>query len=61
MIELIRHQGIPYQTIERNLDGIDLEELESIFQTGKIKFFYTIPRLHNPLGSTYDIATKQPS
>ncbi|MGU7979350.1 aminotransferase-like domain-containing protein [Streptococcus suis] len=58
MIELIRHQGIPYQTIERDLDGIDLEELESIFQTGKIKFFYTIPRLHNPLGSTYDIATK---
>lgn len=58
MIELIRHQGIPYQTIERDLDGIDLEELESIFQTGNIKFFYTIPRLHNPLGSTYDIATK---
>lgn len=58
MVELVQHQGIPYQTIERNLDGIDLEELESIFKKGKIKFFYTIPRLHNPLGSTYDLATK---
>ncbi|MDQ8759811.1 aminotransferase-like domain-containing protein [Streptococcus ruminantium] len=58
MVELIQHQGIPYQTIERDLDGIDLKRLEEIFQTGRIQFFYTIPRLHNPLGSTYDTATK---
>lgn len=58
MIELIQHQGISCQTIERDLDGIDLKQLEKIFQTGRIQFFYTIPRLHNPLGSTYDTATK---
>lgn len=58
MVDLIQYQGIPYQTIERDLDGIDLKELERIFQTGRVKFFYTIPRLHNPLGSTYDLATK---
>lgn len=58
MMELIQEQQIPYQTIERDFDGIDLIQLEKIFQTGKIKFFYTIPRLHNPLGSTYDIETK---
>lgn len=58
MVELIQHQGIPCQTIERDLDGIDLKRLEEIFQTGRIQFFYTIPRLHNPLGSTYNTATK---
>ncbi|HEM5503940.1 PLP-dependent aminotransferase family protein [Streptococcus suis] len=58
MIDLLQHQAIPYQIIERDFDGIDLVKLEEIFQTGKIKFFYTIPRLHNPLGSTYDTASK---
>lgn len=58
MVDLMEHQAIPYQTIERDFDGIDLVKLEKIFQTGKIKFFYTIPRLHNPLGSTYDTASK---
>lgn len=58
MVDLIQYQAIPYQTIERDLEGIDLIKLEEIFQTGRIKFFYTIPRLHNPLGSTYDMATK---
>lgn len=58
MIDLLQHQAIPYQIIERDFDGIDLVKLEEIFQTGRIKFFYTIPRLHNPLGSTYDTASK---
>lgn len=57
MQDLVERQDLPYQTIERTFDGIDLEELEGIFQTGKIKFFYTIPRLHNPLGASYDLAS----
>ncbi|HFU4203474.1 TPA: PLP-dependent aminotransferase family protein [Streptococcus suis] len=57
MYDLVEKQGLPYQTIERTLAGIDLDELERIFQTGKIKFFYTIPRLHNPLGTSYDTDT----
>ncbi|WP_432215583.1 PLP-dependent aminotransferase family protein [Streptococcus suis] len=57
MQDLVERQGLPYQTIERTFDGINLEELEGIFQTGKIKFFYTIPRLHNPLGSSYDLTS----
>lgn len=56
MQDLVERQGLPFQTIERTFDGIDLQELETIFQTGKIKFFYTIPRLHNPLGASYDLA-----
>jgi DNA-binding transcriptional MocR family regulator len=39
--------------INRDFNGINLEELESIFKNQDIKFFYTIPRLHNPLGTSY--------
>lgn len=39
--------------IKRNFDGIDLKELEKIFKQESIKFFYTIPRFHNPLGTSY--------
>jgi len=39
--------------INRTNNGIDLHELERIFCKGNIKFFYTIPRFHNPLGSSY--------
>lgn len=40
--------------IERNENGIDLNRLEEIFKNEKIKFFYTIPRNHNPLGTAYN-------
>ncbi|MTB64980.1 aminotransferase class I/II-fold pyridoxal phosphate-dependent enzyme [Streptococcus sp. zg-86] len=53
MKTLLDEQKLPYQTIERTLNGIDLTQLETIFKSGKIKYFYTIPRLHNPLGTTY--------
>ncbi|KXT78547.1 aminotransferase-like domain-containing protein [Streptococcus sp. DD13] len=53
MEELASSQGQPYATIERTIDGIDLEELERLFASGHFKFFYTIPRLHNPLGTSY--------
>lgn len=39
--------------INRNHDGIDFGELETIFKNESIKFFYIIPRLHNPLGTSY--------
>jgi DNA-binding transcriptional MocR family regulator len=38
--------------IARTPRGIDFETLERIFQNGNIKFFYTIPRFHNPLGTS---------
>lgn len=46
-------------TIERDENGIDLAELERIFKEHKIKFFYTIPRLHNPLGYSYNEEQKK--
>lgn len=38
--------------IERDFNGIDLDKLEYIFKNKKIKFFYTMPRMHNPLGTS---------
>lgn len=39
--------------IEVTMNGIDLERLEYIFRNNDIKFFYVIPRFHNPLGHSY--------
>ena len=59
MNRLLVAQGLAYQTIERRIDGIDLEELEEQFKSGKIKFFYTIPRFHYPLGHSYSDQDKR--
>ena len=39
-------------TIPRNEFGIDLKLLESYFKNKGIKFFFIIPRNHNPLGTS---------
>ncbi len=59
MNRLLVAQGLAYQTIERRIDGIDLDELEEQFKSGKIKFFYTIPRFHYPLGHSYSDQEKK--
>jgi DNA-binding transcriptional MocR family regulator len=45
--------------IERNFQGIDLDELERKFANCNVKCFYTIPRFHNPLGTSYSIEEKK--
>jgi DNA-binding transcriptional MocR family regulator len=45
--------------MERNFDGINLDELENIFKNGDIKFFYTIPRFHNPTGYSFSYEQKK--
>ena len=57
--DLLLAQNLPYETIERTPQGINLQELERIFQSGKIKFFYTIPRFHYPLGHSYSRQDKE--
>lgn len=59
MNQLLLAQNLPYQTIERRVDGIDLKELEKHFKSGNIKFFYTIPRFHYPLGHSYSEEEKR--
>jgi DNA-binding transcriptional MocR family regulator len=45
--------------ISRNENGIDLAQLEMLFKTKNIKFFYTVPRHHNPLGTAYPLAQRK--
>ncbi|OCA92090.1 PLP-dependent aminotransferase family protein [Pseudobacillus wudalianchiensis] len=53
MIESLQiHQATTFG-IELSMDGIDLERLEYIFKNNDIKFFYIIPKFHNPLGHSY--------
>lgn len=56
-LQQLQTYNLSVKGIKRNTEGIDLEELERIFQQGDIKFFYTMPRFHNPLGCSYDTAT----
>jgi len=50
---LVEMNGDKLIGINRNYNGIDFDKLESIFMKEDIKFFYTIPRFHNPLGTSY--------
>ena len=60
MNELVKHLNIPYETIERKMDGeVDLNRLEELFASGDFSLFYTISRFHNPLGGSYSEATKK--
>jgi DNA-binding transcriptional MocR family regulator len=51
MIQLSEIHNRPIYTVKRTLDGIDLVALEEHFKSGKIKFFFTMPRFQNPLGT----------
>lgn len=57
--KLVEMNGDKLIGINRDLSGINLEELENIFRNEDIKFFYTIPRLHNPLGTSYSEKEKR--
>ena len=61
MNQLVKELEIPYQMIEREQtqDTISLEKLEQIFQSGTIRYFYTISRFHNPLGMSYPDSVKR--
>ncbi|EJS62867.1 PLP-dependent aminotransferase family protein [Bacillus cereus] len=58
-IEHLMTYGVPVIGIKRTSRGIDFGELEEIFKTEDIKFFYTIPRFHNPLGCSYSTEEKK--
>lgn len=59
MIKCLEINNIPAIGIERGLNGIDLDALETIFKTEDIKFFYTVPRFHNPTGNSYNKQEKE--
>ena len=59
MLQALRCNHIPVVGIKRTEQGIDLEELETVFKERNIKFFYLIPRFHNPTGFSYTREQKQ--
>jgi DNA-binding transcriptional MocR family regulator len=59
MIQALKCNKIPVIGIKRTRDGIDLKELEAVFQAGDIKFFYTMPRFQNPTGFCYNDKQKR--
>ncbi|MNI08421.1 putative HTH-type transcriptional regulator YdcR [compost metagenome] len=58
-LRFLETEGIPVQGIARSTAGIDLQELEEKFKCGGIKFFYTMSRYHNPLGTSYSVAERR--
>lgn len=52
-LRFMEREGIPVSGIARSTTGMDLRELEEKFKSGGIKFFYTMSRYHNPLGTSY--------
>ncbi|MBB6671831.1 aminotransferase-like domain-containing protein [Cohnella nanjingensis] len=52
MLKLLSLLGVTAIGIARTESGLDLDELERHFRNNSIKFFYTVPRYHNPLGTS---------
>lgn len=59
IIESINLHQVTTFGIELSMQGIDLDRLEYIFRNNDIKFFYVIPRFHNPLGHSYSNSEKK--
>ena len=59
IIESINLHQVTTFGIELSMEGIDLDRLEYIFRNNDIKFFYVIPRFHNPLGHSYSNSEKK--
>lgn len=58
-VDFLKRKSVPVLTISRNENGIDLKELERLFRDHSIKFFYVVPRNHNPLGTVLSSKTRQ--
>lgn len=58
-VQFLKSMHFPVLTIQRDEKGIQLKELQRLFSQYRIKFFYTIPRNHNPLGTTLNTYTRQ--
>ncbi|AFQ56291.1 GntR family transcriptional regulator [Bacillus subtilis subsp. subtilis] len=59
MVEQLETLGIPAIGVKRTEEGLDIAKVERLFQTESIKFFYTMPRFHNPLGCSLSERDKQ--
>nr|WP_279294581.1 PLP-dependent aminotransferase family protein [Bacillus altitudinis] len=51
-LQYLEKNQLPVRGIQRTENGLDLQELERIFREDDIRFFYTMPRFQNPLGTS---------
>lgn len=51
VLSYLEINAFEHDTVERHLNGIDLAEFEEKVKTGTIKYFYTMSRNQNPLGT----------
>ncbi|MGW6676449.1 aminotransferase-like domain-containing protein [Bacillus altitudinis] len=51
-LQYLEKNQLPVRGIQRTKKGLDLQELERIFREEDIRFFYTMPRFQNPLGTS---------
>ena len=51
-LQYLEKNQLPVRGIQRTDKGLDLQELERIFKEEDIRFFYTMPRFQNPLGTS---------
>ncbi|MFC5407629.1 PLP-dependent aminotransferase family protein [Cohnella soli] len=59
MLNLLSLLGVTAIGISRTESGVDLDELERHFRNNSIKFFYTVPRYHNPMGTSLSRREKE--
>jgi len=59
MLNLLSLLGVTAIGVARTESGLDLDELERHFRNNSIKFFYTVPRYHNPLGTSLSRREKE--
>lgn len=60
MPTLLESLNVPIAGVRRTLgEGMDWDSLERQFAEGDIKFFYVIPRFHNPIGTSMKSAEKK--
>ena len=60
MPTLLESLNVPIAGVHRMLDGgLDWDSLERQFAERDIKFFYVIPRFHNPIGTSMTVKEKR--
>lgn len=59
MPSLLSGLNVPIAGVRRALDGLDWASLERQFAEEDIKFFYVMPRFHNPIGTSLTVADKK--
>lgn len=59
MPSLLGGLNVPIAGVRRTQDGLDWASLERQFAEEEIKFFYVMPRFHNPIGTSLTVAEKK--